>query len=294
MPFGHTAYRANALLPGSVPLEVSFSEATPEALRFDVEPPASADLGATRRRFAALMANSVGHYFGASLAADFAARAEAAAGRADDQFALFVGCVCDHAGLTELKAYYPLRRSPVPLAAAARATLPGLRDLMHAVSVRASGVADRVYLVSTRQLDTLELEPLLCRFGLAHRLPELVMTIMRLTGNSFVLAPSSCVIGLREFGGNVELKVEILLPGVVSRAAVDALGAMFADRPASQAAFRRWLDAVALPGAATTPTVVSAKVSQQGGVRLTIYAHPVPKRPDTSADNERKLTPVLG
>jgi hypothetical protein len=282
---------ANALLPGVAPVEVSFSETMPAALRFDFEP---GRRGGLQGFGTETLIRNVGRDFGTRGADEFGARARTLEDRSPDAaFDLFAGAACDAAGLAEVKAYYPLDPAPTPAVAAMKKELPGLRELMHSVSVRRGGlVAERVYLICTTDLELFSLEPLLARLALRHRLPELVVWLLRLTGGSFVLPPSSCVVGLRRLANSeVELKVEILTGRLPPADDPAAIAALLAERPAGQRAYRRWLDAIAVPHAGLAASVVSARLTASAPLSISVYAHPVVEQ---ETMHERDLAVVLG
>jgi hypothetical protein len=295
---GSAGYGTNALLPGLTPLEVSFSELTPEALRLDFQP----DLGGGRSpaRLVAALRGTIAEHFEEDLAREFASRTRSLwAHPGEAGFGAFVGAACDGSGLREAKVYCPLEWVRAgdelrPLAAAAKAELSGLSDLMRAVGVERGGVVERAYLVCRNEIELLSLEPLLQRFGLAHRLPELVVTLLRLTGGSFVLMPGSTVIGLRRRRGGVEVKIELLPHAVPAPDRLDAVTGLLAERPASQAAFRRWWRALAAPETHAELGAISVRVTRDHGVRLNVYAHPVVGRAGERAEHAAQLHPVLG
>jgi hypothetical protein len=286
---GAAAYEANSLLPGATPLELSFSEQSPQALRLDFEP-----------RSGSWSTPTLAASFGPRLAAEFEARAGSVRTSAPDVgFGVFLGAVFDASSLLEAKVYYPLGPTgadgePGSLVAAAKEELPDLAELMHAVAVSRDGISERVYLVHRNELELLALEPLLARFGPAHRLPELALTLMRLSDGSLVLPPSSLVVGLRARRRSVELKVELMLPGLGLTDAHSTVAALLAERPDSRVAFDRWWRALEVPGTRPEISVVSARIAAAQGVRLTVYAHPVVASPEDAAERETRLDPVLG
>ena len=290
-PLGDPGDAANALLPGVAPLEVSFSETMPTALRFDFEPGRRGRLPGFETE---ALIRCVGRNFGSRRADEFAARARTLADQAPDAgFDLFVGAACDAGGLAEAKAYYPLDPASTSLVATAKEELPGLRELMHSVAIRRGGlVGERVYLVCTTDLELLSLEPLWRRFGLGHRLPELVVWLLRLTGGGFVLPPASCVVGLRRLPDTgVELKIEIFVGRLPPADDPAAIAALLAERPAGKLAYRRWLDAIAVPHVALKASVVSGRVTANAPLSISVYAHPVVEQETV---DERELAAVLG
>jgi len=277
-PLDLPGYANNALLPGSAPIELSFSEVVPAALRFDLEP---LGWGSTHSEIMddamSTVRELVARHWGDGAAAAFAARARTHRTEGDAPSGAFIGAAFDATGLAEVKVY--LRATSAAgltegLVATATEQLAGLEPLMHAVAVTAGTVAERAYLVSRRQVDLLELEPLLARLGLAHRAPELIITLQFLCGGAHALGPGSVVIGLRHIACGAEVKVDLPAVGL-SGCPLAAVDALLAERPATQSAFGRWLAAVEPPGSTVEASVVSARVSAEQSVRLNAYLHPV-------------------
>lgn len=265
-PLGRAESPPNALLPGVVPFELSFSEAAPGALRLDFEP-----LGwgrsneKVREAATAVVRDLVARRWGRAAGDSFAARAAARdAGAGQCRFGAFAGAMFDADGLCEAKVYYP----------GATAELDGFQGLMTSVGVADGRVVERAYLVCRTQFDLLSLEQLLRELQLGHRAPELIFALARLAGGALSLGPGGVVVGLRRQADGVELKVELPTAGLRGDA-LGAVGALLAERPATHAAFRRWLAAVSLPVSTMRASVVSARVSADRGVRLSTYVHPV-------------------
>jgi hypothetical protein len=262
--------RANALLPGQVPLEVSFSEQASGTLRLDFQPiGCAASIDDRRSAATAAVRALVARWFDRVIATDFGVRAEALrAAATPDGFCAFVGAAFGTDGVTEAKLYYP-SNVHCGLSSLAAEALPGLEPLMRAVAASRRRIAERVYLVYRSPLDARDVEPLLARFGVAHRLAELCLTVRRLAG-SYELPAGSLVLGLRRLRDSTELKVEVLRPPITP----DHFAALLAERPASRTAFDRWLRAVTGAGPLRV-AVASARVTADLGVRLNAYVHHV-------------------
>jgi hypothetical protein len=107
--------------------------------------------------------------------------------------------------------------------------------------------------------------------GLSHRFPSLLMTILELTEGEFHLSPSSVLLGIRRYGQDAELKVELVC-GTAMRTdgLICRLERVF--QPDMIPLFRRWR-AMICPDEVTLPVrVVSIKTSTVQSERLSVYA----------------------
>lgn len=260
----------NALVPGFAPLEVSFCEVQPEALRLDFEPAAG---GAPEE-----VARLAHARFGRDRALELAAARDRLVELPHEgrSFDAFVGAAIDAHGLSELSAYVPAV-SPGWAVEAARSELTSLEPLMHSLSVSSGGVQTRTYLVARAATYPAELHGLLARLGLARRAPEVALTLRRLLDGAPIFPPGTLVVGVRERPDGVELKLEVALAGVGRAPRVAEL---LAERPASRAAFERWSRAIAQNGAPSVASVVSVRVAPSHGSRLSLYVHPEPAPPE--------------
>lgn len=285
-PTGDPGYAANSLAPGAAPLELSFSEPEPAALRLDLEPfEPGLDQAARRSETTAAVATLVGQSFGPERATQFTKAVAPWLAPAPAHFGAYAGAAFDAGGLAEATVYFDLPRvsdwtapgRAATLVRCVRDQLPGVVPLMHAVSAGRSGLAERVSLVCLDDFRLLDLIPLLDGFGLAARAPTLVDTALALGGGRFTMPAGTVVVGVRTTPVGIEVKLELLgpcLPG-------DPLGCvagLLATRPHVAAAFRHWCAAVvdgcprdARPG---TINVVSARVRPDTGVALNVYLRP--------------------
>jgi hypothetical protein len=298
-PPGDPSYGANTLVPGAPPLEVSYSEREPAALRLDAEPFAP-NLTPTARRAEtiATVAALTRAQFGEPMADRFAAAVTPWIAAPPVRFGAFFGAALDAAGLAETTVYLEMSRAGDALPDAGRdllrltrASLPGVAPLMHAVAAGPTGVSERLSLACLDGLRLLDLVPLLDRLDLTDRLPALLDAAIPLSGGRFDLPPGTAVIGLRRVAAGFEIKLEIL----VACLPVDALAVtdqLLVDRPASAAAFRRWCVALAgdrrdiapPPGAIN---VVSVRVGPRSGPEINVYLRPAALAPLCAAGRSR-------
>jgi len=289
-PPGHPGYVANTLAPGFVPLELSFSEREPETLRLDVEPFGGDLTAAARRAETIATVTCLAGQFGADTGERLSAAIEEWSAGEVNHFGAFFGAAFDASGLVETTIYLDLPRSdswspPDPsahLLEIARASLPGVVPLMHAISAGKGGLSERFSLVCLDGLRLLDLASLLETLSLSDRLPALLDSALALSGGRFTLPPGTAVFGLRETPGGFELKLELLvacLP-VYALAVVERL---LTARPASAAAFARWQNGLvdSGPGALAGPgiaNVVSVRVGPDTGPEINLYLRPAALR----------------
>ncbi len=274
LPAGDPRYARNALAPGFLPFEFSFSERAPGTLRFDFEPMHPRATAAQRLAQSEHALRSViKRHFGAAARSRFdllAGDCRAACERAEPTFGAFIGAVFDAAGLREAKIYYELDRNcaeALPerlmmMAREAHRAVPGLRPLLLSMACTRAGAGARLYFMCDRGLRLLDLQPLLERSGLAHRLPDLISNVLDLTGGELQLPPDSAVLSLKQLPYDIDVKVELLrcaLPCVYER--------QLASRPDSLRAFRDWMRGVPK----SEVSVVSVGVTGETAARLTMY-----------------------
>jgi hypothetical protein len=281
LPAGDPNYGHNALEPGALPIELAFSEAAPTTLRVILQPfgpsidPRERWLQARR-----VLNLAVARRFGSADAKTLdrsADQIESPPHRA--RFGAFVGACFDAEGLTEVKIYTELdRSSAMPLVELGLARLPlpaGCVPLLLSHAYTRAGVARRLYALCRGGLRLLDLEPLTAAVGLSDRFPQLVTTVLGLTGARSFLPADSTIIALRPTRDGVELKLE-LLPGALLRDPLrrrDAIEMHLGEDPGSLLAFRRWSRALASgPIAFDQLTVVSVRAAQGARPRLSGYA----------------------
>ena len=276
LPLDDARYRDNALVPGELPYEESFSERAPDALRVDLEPfgpglAARARLEETRGWLTDLGARLFPACAGACR--DRVAAWQALGGAA--RFGAFAGAAFDRDGVVELKLYREvgdaahLPPGARALLADAAAAVPGVVPLLHAVSVGRHGVAERLYL---RCGDGLRLADLAGLDGAAPGVPALAMAAAALTGRMF-LVPNTAILGLRRVAGGCEIKLELLpaaLPppaqtlAAAERLLIDARGAL-----------RRWCAAIGPLRGDHAIGAVSVRIAPGAPPALNLYARPL-------------------
>ena len=290
LPVGDPRYGSNSLSPGAMPLEHSFSEVAPAALRFDMElggPQASPQ--ARREETSREVRRLVHQSFGEQALHWFDHRSEPwrrAGVDGANRFGAFFGAAFDGQGLSEAKAYYEMRvhdldAFPPNLQHAARvamASLPGLTPIFTSVACGRSRGAQRVYLFMPDELRLLDLEPLMHRLGIGHQLPSILSALGVITGGRFTLPSGSAVIGLRDTPGGIEMKLDLLLPAFPDppQQIAELIRLHLAQRPDSDRALRHWMQAMT-PDDARGPgdlSVVGVKVNKRMPSRLTLYFRP--------------------
>lgn len=275
LPLADDRYARNALLPGMLPIEASFSEIAPTLLRLDLEPGGPLVSGARRRALAVAAARRIARISALS-GSD---RLGACGGPAGDPltFGAFLGVASDVSGPAEVKVYFelPIGAALRPSALGRAATelvhdVPGAAPLLYSIAAGRHRHAERIYLVCRDELRLLDLEQWMVRHELGHRVAALLTTVLTLEGR-FVLPPRSAVLGIRHLGSGWELKVELLVPA--PERALRIVEQLLRERPAGETAFQRWVDAVAPSPRAVS--VVSVRVTPDTGPRLTVYARPL-------------------
>lgn len=309
LPLGDPRYGNNALLPGSMPLEMSFTETQPNALRFDMEMAGPDAAPQTRRDATSRHMRRVVHQaMGQQALRWFDQRSEPFRTGAMDggaSFGAFFGASFDEAGMDAAKVYYELTPRgvgdlPANLQHAVRtavALLPGLQPLFTSIGCGRQRGSQRVYLFQPGELRLLDLEPLMNRLGVGHQLPSLLTALGIVTGGRFVLPAGSTVIGLKETPLGMEMKLDLLIPATPDppREMHGLIQMHMADRPESQRALRNWIQAMT-PDDASTPgeiSVVGAKVAPQMPARLSVYLRPSVARPRRDAAQPHRLDAAL-
>lgn len=287
-------YGNNALLPGSIPLETSFSETRPGNLRFDMElsgPDASPRQ--RRQETSQVVRELAGRSFGDQALRWFDHRSEPWRTDSSDgqRFGAFFGASFDDSGLDEVKAYYELAEGqlealPPNLQHAVRtsmAMLPGLTPLFTSVACGRQRGGQRVYLFQPNELRLLDLEPLMHRLGVGHQLPSMLTALGIVTGGRFTLPAGSAVLGLKDSPRGMEMKLDLLIPSFPDppREMHGLIQMHMADRPDSQRALRNWIQAFT-PDDAESPgemSVVGVKTDPVMPARISVYLRPNEARP---------------
>jgi hypothetical protein len=290
LPLGDPRYGENALLPGFLPLEHSFSETSRDALRLDMEPLGPMATPHSRvHEVSRETRRLVASQYGSAALRWFDERSEPFRGsrlHGGARFGAWFGAAFDRDGVQEAKVYYELDPNGVGdlpptlrhVCSVAVGALPRLVPIFTSVSCNRSQGSQRVYFYHRGDLRLLDLEPLMNRLGVGHQLPSLLTAIGLILGGRFVLPEGSVVIALRDTGRGIEMKLEILLPCIPDppREMHGLIQLHLSQRPEAQRALQQWLSAMAPEGApsAGDMTVVSARVTPSTGARLTLYFRP--------------------
>jgi hypothetical protein len=290
LPLGDPRYGRNQLTPGHIPLEHSFSEMAPGALRLDMEPLGPEATPHSRQQEAGReMRRVVGDSFGASALRWFDTRSEPWRGsrlHGSAQFGAWFGLGVDGTGVQEAKVYYEMRAEdldalPPNLQHAARVSmevLPGLVPVFCSIACGRKRGAQRLYFFHRGDLRLMDLEPLLNRLGIGNQLPSLLAAAGVVLGGRFVLPEGSVILGLRDTERGMELKLDVLLAGVPDPPAnmYDLVNLVLSERPQSQKLLRHWVQALTpdhLDGPGNI-SVVSFRVMPTMGARCSIYLRP--------------------
>ncbi len=291
LPLGDPRYGSNALAPGRVPLEHSFSELAANALRLALEPlgPTASPM-ARRNEAGREMRRLVQGTYGGPALEWFDERSEPFRGgqiAGDARFGAWFGAAFDESGMSEAKVYYELGRDglaalPPNLQHAgqiAMSCLPGLVPVFTSIACGRTQGSQRLYFLHRGELKLLDLEPLMHRLGIGHQLPSLLGAVGLILGGRFVLPDGGALLGLRDTSRGIELKLELLVPLIPDppEQMPELIQLHLGQRPESQRAFRHWVQAMT-PDAFGVPgrlSVVSVRVSPRVGSRLSLYFHPV-------------------
>lgn len=290
-PWDDAAYGRNTLTPGAAPLEPSFSEREPGALRFVLEPLGPDQSAAARRDEATReMRRLVGTNFGPGALRWFDRASEgfrASAGAAGLDYGAWFGSAFDADGVSASKVYYELHPDTLGalgdrvgrLAEAITRRLPGARPGFLSVTCRRERGSQRVTFVPSTAMQVKDLEPLLAELGLAHQLPGLMQAVGVALGGRFELPPGSCLVGIGDSPDGPELKLEIalgMLPDL-PRNFLDLIILGLQERPRHLQALARWMQAFT-PEDAEWPgnfSVLSIRTTAHSAPRLSLYLRPV-------------------
>jgi hypothetical protein len=307
LPLGDPRYGNNALLPGYMPLEHSFSETARDSLRLDMEPMGPLATPGTRlhevsRETRRLVA---GQYGNAALRW-FDERSEPFRGsrlHGSARFGAWFGAQIDRDGLAETKVYYELGPGALDelpatlrhVARVAQLCLPRLVPIFTSISCNRSQGNQRVYFYHQGDLRLLDLEPLMNQLGIGQQLPSMLTAVGLILGGRFVLPEGSVVIALRDTGKGIEMKLEILLPSLPDppREMHGLIQLHLSQRPEAQRALQQWLNAMAPEGERTAGdmTVLSVRVTPATGARLTLYFRP--SGYDQTSSRTREAIPLV-
>ncbi len=283
-------YAQNALTPGAVPYEPSFSESEPNMLRFTIEPlgphapPVARRDEATRE-----MRRLISPIFGRDALRWFDSRSEewrGFGGLSWMNYGAWFGSAFDEDGLYAAKIYYELLPTQIDALSPGLAQLtrqvmvemPTLMPIFTSIGCKRDNGSQRVTFLHRGAMAVSALGPLMNRLGIGHQLPSLMRIVGVALGGRFELPPGGVLIGVRESPEGAELKLEILLaaiPDLPSRF-LDLLKLGLAERPRQLAALSRWLDAFGMDaGEQGHFSVLSIRVNPVSPARISLYVRPI-------------------
>lgn len=290
-PDSDYGYANNALTPGTVPYEPSFSETEPDTLRFTIEPLGpNAPPVARRDEATREMRRLISPIFGRDALKWFDSRSEewrGFGGLSWMNYGAWFGSAFDEDGLYAAKIYYELLPTQIDalspgLARITRqvmADMPTLMPIFTSIGCKKEQGSQRVTFLHRGVLAVSALGPLMNRLGIGHQLPSLMRAVGVALGGRFELPNGGVLVGIRETPEGVELKLEILLaaiPDLPSRF-LDLLKLGLAERPRQLAALSRWLDAFGMDDAGEQGqfSVLSIRVTPNSPARISLYVRPI-------------------
>ena len=291
LPDDDVSYARNALTPGAVPYEPSFSEAEPNLLRFTIEPlgpeasPVSRRDEATRE-----MRRLVQPVFGRDALRWFDSRSEewrGFGGMSWMNFGAWFGSAFDEDGLYAAKIYYELLPTQIDalppslsrLTRQVMAEMPTLMPIFTSIGCKRDTGNQRVTFLHRGPLTITALGPLMNRLGIGHQLPSLMRIVGVALGGRFELPPGGVLVGLRETADGIEMKLEILLAAIPDLPArfLDLIKLGLAERPRQLIALSRWLEAFGVEDASEQGhfSVLSLRVTPTTQARISLYVRPI-------------------
>lgn len=290
LPVGDSRYGRNELSPGHMPLEHSFSEMAGQSLRLDLEPLGPEATPHARQQEASREMRRLVHtHFGRPALDWFDRRSEPWRGmqlHGNARFGAWFGMGTDSSGLQEAKVYYELRPGeldslPANLQHAGRvamACLPNLVPIFTSIACGRQRGAQRLYFFHRGDLRLLDLEPLLHRLGIGSQLPSLLAAVGVVLGGRFILPEGSVILGLRDTRKGIELKLDVLVPGIPDPPPqmYGLLNLAMSARPQGQRQLKQWVQAMT-PDDEDGPgniSVVSFRVQPELSTRCSLYIRP--------------------
>lgn len=291
LPDDDVSYARNALTPGAVPYEPSFSEAEPNTLRFTIEPLGPGASPVSRRDEATReMRRLIQPVFGRDALRWFDSRSEewrGFGGLSWMNFGAWFGSAFDEDGLYAAKIYYELLPSQIDalppslsqLTRRVMAEMPTLMPIFTSIGCKRETGSQRVTFLHRGPLAIAALGPLMNRLGIGHQLPSLMRIVGVALGGRFELPSGGVLIGLREAPDGIELKLEILLAAIPDLPArfLDLIKLGLAERPRQLIALSRWLEAFGVDDASEQGhfSVLSIRVTPSNQARISLYVRPI-------------------
>lgn len=291
LPDNDIRYARNALTPGAVPFEPSFSENEPNVLRFTIEPlgpqasPSMKRDEATRE-----MRRLVNPMFGRDALRWFDSRSEEWRGMGGlgwMNYGAWFGSAFDEDGLYAAKVYYELLPSQIDalsprlarVTREAMALMPSLMPIFTSIGCKRQAGSQRITFMHRGPLSVSGLAPLCNQLGIAHQLPSLMRVVGVALGGRFDLPANGVLLGLRELPDGFELKLEILLSAVPDLPAgfLDLIRLGLAERPRQLSALDRWLTAFGVQDAGQGGhfSVLSVRIAPKSPARISLYVRPL-------------------
>ena len=268
------AYRINQLQPGALPLEWSFSEVDPRALRIELQPfdPLLTPEERLRHAVASLLHLVEEHEVTALVSELEAMAAPDHVECSHLTFGAFLGLVHRPDRSPEYKIYIEITPDDKVRLCSHHPRIAGLTPHFRSVAVCAGKIDERTYYLCQDGLRILDLEALCAELGIMHRFPALLVTMLELTGGEFFLPPRSVLVGMRRAGQETELKVELICGSAVNPDGLfDRIQRLL--QPNTVVPFRRWAAIVCPRRPSALPvSVVSVKISVAQSAHLSVYA----------------------
>jgi hypothetical protein len=291
LPDGDPRYANNALTPMAAPIEPSFSELQPNALRFTIEPLGPGASGIDRRDEATReMRRLVGEHFGREALRWFDRQSEAWRGfgsGSDLGYGAFFGTTSDRDGLAASKVYYETGKnqlSALPtglygIVQVVTSLMPGLRPLFTTLSATRDEGGQRLTFVQPGAIKVSDFQPVLDALGLGDRMPGLLQTIGLTLGGRFDLPPNSCLVAFgQDSEGFPEFELYVMLGMIpdVPPNFLQLLSLGLSERPRELVALERWLSAFT-PDDDVWPgrfSILSLRTGRRAPPRVSLYLRP--------------------
>jgi hypothetical protein len=268
------AYRTNQLQPGALPLEWSFSEVDPRALRIELQPfdPLLTPEERLRHAVASLLHLVEEHEVMALVSELEAMAAPDPVECSHLTFGAFLGLVHRPDRSPEYKIYIEITPDDQERVCSHLPSIACFTPHFRSIAVGAGKIRERTYYLCQDGLRILDLEALCAELGISHRFPALLVTVLELTGGEFFLPPRSVLLGLRRAGQENELKVELVCGSAVNPDGVfERIERLL--QPNTVVPFSRWAAIVCPKRPRALPvTVVSVRISVTQSVHLSVYA----------------------
>lgn len=273
-PVADSVYRTNRLQPGALPLEWSFSEVDPGALRIELQPfdPELPPEERLKHTITALL-HAVDSRERDALASQLESRV------ANDltecshlEFGAFLGLVQRPDRSPEYKIYIELSPEGGVSGWNHLQNIAGATPHFRSIAVSSGKIDERTYFLCHDGLRLLDLESVCAELGMLHRFPGLLMTILELTDGEFYVPPRAVLLGFRHLGQQDELKVELVSSRAIGPDELfDRITRLL--QPNAVRPFQRWATIVYPKQPRAPPvSIVSVKVSAERAPRLSVYA----------------------